>query len=390
MADAPATPAVETPAPSTPAADPNILSPSPGFNSMKEKLEKLMGEVIKPVQQKPMDTQPVDQPVLEKVPKPGEKPAEPAKAEPPKEDPVSPKAADWKKLKAERDDWQKKAERATALEKELVEVRQKAIESTIKPEDFEALKKDRQSLSDKLEQVALERSDRFHNHYNNLFTQATEAALEAAGKDKADQVKAVLEAPKSTWRKAILNEIIGQLDNDVDKLSLLAAVTKYDETRSDRDRELANYKVGLQKLREQQQSERETAQKQAEHNNVEMRRGVLSEVMKKAAAFEAFQEKEGDADHNAFVAKSRKLTEDFIMGRTEDGVAAMFPALASEGERLLKVVPKLNEKIAELEKALEAYKGAAPTSGEQPGTQKTDTKPKGFVETVMQNWPKPT
>lgn len=375
------------------------LNPPPdtGFNSMKEKLEKLMSEVRSKPETKPLDTTPVDQPELKKIEK--KEKQEPAKTEAPKDEPakadapkekedkafVSPSRENFKKLEQDRDTWKKKAESISVMEKELADLRQKLSETQgIKPEEVESLKKERQALNDRLEQVALERSDKFHSYYQNKFDSAMEAAVDAVGKERSEQIKAVMEAPKSAWRKDILNELISGMEKEVDKLSLLAAVTKYDEARSERERELGNWKANLQKLREHEESKA----REENERGLNRRKGILSEVLKVAeSSFPSFQEKEGDADHNAHVTKSRKLVEEFIMGTATDDMVKMLPAMAAEGERLMLLLPKLEAQLKEKDEALAVLKNAAPKPGEQKQSEKEE--PMGFKERVLANWPNP-
>lgn len=361
---------------------------SPGFNTLADKFKADMDQVLKPapVQQAPIDTAPKELPEVKKEPvKPK---AEPAKAhEPAKPDEKTDEAAmfsspNWKKLVADRDELKAKVKASTALEAQVTEYKTKLAElqtKVINPEEVETLRKERQSAMDKLERVALEQSDKFSSYYNSKFEQAMTQALDAVGKDKADQVKAILEAPKSAWRKNVLNEIIGGLDNEVDKLSLISAMNEYDKVRTERSKQLDDHKTNLSKLREvEQQNHRE-----AQEKDVARRKEMADRVLNAAVKFEAFQEKEGDEEHNASVLKSRKLVEDFFTGAMDDATATSLPIKAAEYNRLIKLVPTLQAKVKEQEEALASYKQASPKSGDIPPGQSQEA-PKSYKERVME------
>lgn len=374
-------------------APPQEAGPSPsgpGFNTMVEQLEKGMAEVrIKPAEQQPVipDTRPVEQKPVEKIQK--TEPAQPAK--PAESEPfVSPKAADWKKLKAERDELHKKAtehettakthaERAAALEKEYSEYKAK---TTFNPEEIETLKKDRESAHALLERVALEQTPKFRDYYNSKFEGALAQALDTVGKDKAEQVRAVLEAPKSAWRKGILNELVEGMESQVDRLNLIAAVNEYDRTRDERSKQLDNHKSALKELQahetksKKDQEERATALRQANQKT------LIKETLAKAENYESFKAND-DPAHNAQVAKNKKVIEQMIEGTIEDSVTLMLPIMAAEGERLTKVTADQKAKIAELEEALAKYKTAQPAL-EGSGAPAGEKTAKSYTEQVME------
>lgn len=340
------------------------------------------------------DAPPATPPELKKAPeKSKEAPKEaPPKAAPKEEETItSPRAADWKKLKADRDDWQKRAtehettskkhqERITALETEYTEYKTK---TAINPEEITALKKDRDDLATRLERHALAETPKFRDYYNAKFEAAIDRAVDAVGKERADQIKAVMEAPKSSWRKGMLNEILAGMETEVDKLNLIASVNEYDQARDERSKAIDNHK---EHLREWKATEVKKGEEQKARDAAN-RKAILAETLKAAEKFEAFQTKD-DPEHNLVVAKNKKLLEDFITGgQIPDAVLLMLPVLASEGERLQKAVPALNAKIAELEEALKKYQGAEPKLEGEGAPKSEGATPKGYVEQVVAAWP---
>lgn len=369
--------------------------PTTQINRMAEAFKNLVeNEVNKPpAPDKPIDTTPKPLPEAKKEP-----PKEPLKTEPLKEAEITkPKPSDWQALQQSRDEWKRKAETfskekvdvSSKLEKEINDYKAKLVEfetKSAKPEEVEALRKERQALQEKVERLDLASSEKFSSYYNSKFEQAVTQAVDAVGKDKTDQIKTLLEAPKSAWRKAQLNEIVGAMESEVDKLQLIAAMTEYDRTRSERDKQLDDHKVNLSKLREVQQQQ----QREAQERDVARRKGIVTDVIRKAAdSFEVFKEKEGDADHNAAVSKAHKLVEDFVMGTLDDSVAISLPLKAAEYDRVSKLIPTLQAKIKEQEEALANYKQAAPKGGEiPPGQKPASDRPKTFKEQVLEMMPR--
>lgn len=370
---------------------------SEGFQNMAKQLEGAMASFHKPpTEAPPLDTRPVEAPPLKKETKAETKPAEKAPEKPAspaekKEDEpfVSPKAADWKKLKAERDEWQKKAteheaivkthsEKAAALEKEYSEFKAK---SSVDPKQVDELKKAIEERDAKLERIALSETPKFRDYYNSKFEAAIGQALDAAGKDKGDQVRALLEAPKSAWRKGILNEMITGMENEVDKLSLLDAVNKYDAARSERDRELDNHKSALRELASVEQRHKQEQDERRAAN----RKAYTAEILKRAEAFASFKPSD-DPEHNAQVERNKRLVEDFLNEKLDSGVVGLMPVLASHGEFLERTMKVKDAKIAELEEALKKYQTAAPAL-EGGGDPKPEPQSSGasYTEQVKAN-----
>lgn len=384
-----------------PSAETEPPPPNTQINSMAEKLKGLMVDVAKPAPpEKPLDTRPKPLPELKKEPLLTAT-VPPTEAKPPEPKPVeqkpAPQAKDkneaemfssphWKELVASRDDWKSKTKEA-AKEVETYKAKVAELETKVaKPEEIEALKKERQDALDKLERISLEHSDKFSSYYNSKFEQAVAQAVDSVGKDKADQIKAILEAPKSAWRKAQLNEIVSTMESEVDKLQLISAMTDYDRVRGEKEKQLEDWRnnsIALRKANEQQQRE-------AQEQDMARRKAFASRALsEQAIKLEAFQEKEGDKDHNANVAKARKLVEDFVMGNMDDSLAISLPIKAAEYDRVSKLIPELQAKIKEQEEALAAYKQSAPRGGELPPGQKpSETTGKTFKERVMEMMPK--
>jgi hypothetical protein len=388
--------------PQSPATSPDddhvALPPDPGFqlNSMQDKLNKLMGEVLAKPEAKTVepaikpDAKPADKPADKQADKPATDANKPAEPDPP-ENFTSAKAADWKRLKdaiAQRDAKLNEIEKKVLLkEKELAEAQNKfkaEDRSPIYTKQIEELKAERDKLTEKLEAVALEKSERFSGHFQKTFDSAIARAKDAAGKDNSERVEQLLNLPPSQWRKERLNEIRQSLTG-VDQGQLDVAIADMDRARSEKDMALSKSRENYQRLQDVQKQEAAQNQQLIAARTEAMVQRVLS----MAKQYEAFQEKENDPEHNLQVKlNGERIASFFKMQLPAEEIATM-PIAAAEGKRLLeKVVPALQAEIAQLKQALEDKKTAIPNAaGGTKGSNATQAKPKSFTEHFREHWP---
>lgn len=354
------------------------------FNQMSQKLEKAMQEVTAPkVEAKPEATPEAKAEVA----------ATDAKTEP--ETFTSAKAADWKKLKADREEWQKKAtdleQKHTATVKELEAIRAKAIATDPTPElqkQLDELRTEKEKYLQQLETVALERSERFSSAFQKVFDASLARAKEAAG-DNAEKIDHLIQLPPSKWRKERIQEVAETL-SDMDRAALSMAITEYDRARSDRDEALKNSRENLKKV---QALDAEKSQREQQLNAARVEAAIKS-VMEKARSREAFQIKEGQDAHNASVKANEMEVDRFLRGQMSADAIAEIPLDAIEGRRLRSVVvPELQKRLAEAEAALKEYQTAKP--GTTGPVSKQQAKPSGgenngdrrpFMDKVLSQW----
>lgn len=371
---------------------------SPFFDKLVQQVEGNMSAEPSPelTQKAPPET-PAKPPAKPEPPKEQKPPAQPPQQplqqkEVPKDDEkvfTSPKAADWKKLKGERDEWQKKAtehettakthaEKYAALEKEHTEFKTR---TTIDPKEIEALKKDHEEAQARLARVALQETPKFKAHFDSRFEAAIKVAMSAVGKEHAEVIKGLMELPSdSKWRTEQIDQVLEGMTSQFSKLQLSQAITEFDKARDERGKELDKHKENLRELKAVEQKEAQ----QKQERDIANRKVMLAETLKQATKFDAFKESD-DPEHNIVVAKNRKLVEDFVMGGdVPDSVVLMLPVLASEGERLQKVVPTLHAKITELEEALAKYKTSTPSLEGQGAPKQEGDRIKGYVDQVME------
>lgn len=340
------------------------------FNSMANQLDKYMQEVADNSKPKP-DAPPEAKPdakaadttkpaaTTQQPDKSAEKPPEP-------ETFTSAKAADWKKLKEERQTWQTKAsefeKKFLESSKELEVIKAKAAATDPSPElkkQIDALTAEKEKYLNQLETVALERSERFNNIFKAKFEPALARAKEAAG-DHAEKIEHLMQLPPSKWRKERVHEIIETL-GDLDRAAVSNAFDKYDTARAERDDAIKNSKDSLSKLQamEAEQSKRDQELREANVN------AALQSIITTARKHEAFTLKDNDEEHNAMVKANEIALENFLRGKMSGSDVAALAIDGLEGRRLRdKVITSLNKKVEELEAAVKEYQSASPgTSG---------------------------
>lgn len=353
----------------------NHPSQSSKFNNMVTQLDKYMTEVAETAKQEPEAkpeakadekvkpvTQTTQQP--EKTP---EKPPEP-------ETFTSAKAADWKKLKEERQQWQTKhgemEKKFLETSKELEVIRAKAAATDPSPElkkQIEAITAEKDKYLSQLETVALERSERFANAFKKTFDSALARAKESAG-EHAEKIEHLIQLPPSKWRKERIQEIVETV-SDLDRAQIAMSIAEYDKARGEKEEALKNSKENLARV---QAMEAEVQKRDMEMKETNVS-SAISSLMATARKHEAFTVKDGDEEHNAMVKANEIALENFLRGKMSGADVAALAIDGLEGRRIRdKVVTSLTKKVEELEAAVKEYQAASPgTTGR---TAKAATK----------------
>lgn len=370
-------PAQPAEAPESPAPGEEIVQPAPDpTNMFKKRFEEAMASSIAPPEAPP---EPVKEVNGEHKPEPDDKTW------------TSPKAADWKKLKAELKE-KDEGLKATRAEKEALAARlqeaekKPAFDASSWDAKVKAADEERAKTTAELERVALERSPRFNGHFQRAIDTAIVAAKEAVGADKAAAVGDILTLPPSAWRKERLSEIIEGLP-DYDKTSFMVALNDHDRARKERQAALDDAKTSHSRL---QQAEAEQKAMEGKQREAVLETQVAG-ILKAASGFDSFKPSD-DPAHNAFVESNRLRIRQYLRGELSEQDYALMPIAAAEGERLAsRVVPALQKENEELKAALAAYQNQSPDLGSRTGDGGSKPsggkQPSGFIATYKANWP---
>lgn len=382
-------------------AHPDIMPPSKAFNDMASKLEAYMKEATaKPAATPDKSTAPDNKQVQTdsktKLPAQDDKakatPAEPAD-DPANKTITSAKAADWKALKEKRDQAEKTAaELKTKLDltsKEYEEFRKNSV-NTMELEKIRAEAKttadERQKLKEKLELVALEKSDEFNGFYKAQFDASLAKARTVVGKDHAEKIEALLALPPSKWRNERLNEIREGIESGFDQGQLDIAVAAYDSARMDRDSKLKDSKTNYARLEQRRMEDAVEAQQKQAIQTEAAKTAVLQLAQANVESFKRGEDKE----HNAFVEESEQYVDRFFKRQLGESELALLPVLAREAKRYAeRVVPSLEKELAEAKAALKQYQesNASPGGEGRPAGGSAGDKATGFVNRFNELWP---
>lgn len=302
---------------------------------------------------------------------PTDVPAEPPKDKAPVQDVDEPEpkgmsanaASNWKKLKAERNDYSQKLKAAQAeLEAERAKPRPD-------PKEIEAIKAERDAYSQRLQQLDVERHPKFQAYFEQKTTATLGLAKSIVGEANAKRLQDVLEMPDGQFRDSALEEISAEL-KPIQQNRLGAVVVEYDKIRQERSQHIAESRTNWQKLQEDQQ--RQAQQTQAQY--LKAFEEATSRATDPKEGLPVFQKRSGnteaDLQWNRQVDESLALAKNIYQGKMdapEIAKAALWSAsaplfLAQLNERNT-VISGLQKRISELEAAkprLSSASGATP------------------------------
>lgn len=289
---------------------------------------------VTPPPAKPAAVEPLSLPDFAPAPAPA------AKADIDDEPATSPRAKDWKAIKAERDSI--RAER-DELQRKYLELQSKSP-TTDQSSEIEKLKKERDYFDSLLRDVAYEK--------NPKFVEGRKAIIESATRnigDGSSKIGELLSLPSSPERNRMLNEMISGMTPMEQSVVGAAAVELEKITRSQRD-EISKYTLDQEANQRNQQQQAE-ARKQ-EHEK------LFNSVLERASALPVFQTREGDAEWNRGVENRRAVARNIAMGNIgPEGVfkaatwAAAAPALLEDLNAARASEVELRARIRQLEVA---------------------------------------
>jgi hypothetical protein len=350
--------------------------------------------------------EPLPKPAEPPPPTPADKakePPPPVAAEKPKETPpVTPTepdkwprtAQDWEKFKTVRDEGYKardtqiqalQAEK-TALEKKLSEVPQA-------PPDMEALKKERDELSETLKTVAVEKHPKFKQYYDTQIQNQIGMAKTIVGAENAAKIEQLLNMGESEYREAQLSEMLMEL-SALQQSRLGGVLNKLTELNTERQGEILKARDNYEQMQAKQAAESAQFRNQAEKQ-------FDSIVSKLQASGDdiLFTPQPGKDEWNAGVAERIKTAREMLFSgkipKAEPVIqaalhAAAYPAVLTELLEQIGKVKSLEDQIKTMSAAAPRMAGQAP-QGESPdmatnrsAAPKSGTRPMD----VTQDWMK--
>ena len=361
----------------TPNPDPEVEKT--GLVSMAEKFSSLMSGVQKtgapaapPATPAPIPgKQAAASPDLKPPAQPqGEAPAAPEAAESDSIPDIikTPKAAaEFRKIKQDRDEWKRKAELASA----------EAGGSQVAAE-FEDLKKRYERVSEELRLSNIERHPTFVAHFEPKMKAAIDMAKRSVGPDLADSVERIIAMPESDAKMEEISSLMGEL-NDFQKHRLNLAISNYDELSESRRTEIEKARADAgaisASLSEQKAVESARSRKMLED--------AVEATLANAGVLSGFSDK-ADASE---LEERRTFVRQFARGELPKEVYPWVPILAAEAMHLRETrLPELEKENAELKQQLSAFSASSP-SPSGGSSSEPQAKSEGFIAKFKQNWP---
>lgn len=386
-------------------ADPLPGQKSASFNSMADKLNKLMApfvEAAKPAAIVEAPPKPSEEPKTEpQVPPP--KPPDDKKVIAPIEDKQpdeelpesirkSPKASEeFKKIRTAAQQFKAESEKHAAkvksLEDELGKLKSAPVKPAPLPPEFESLKKEHEELSNQLKAVAIERHPSFRTHFESRTTAAVEKAKASIGPDVTDKAVKLAQLPPSEYRTEQLDKMLTELqDTSPSRAAFLADLIR-DVNSISYDRESA-----LKKARDDydfvQRQETLTAEK-SKAEAAQVREQLITTALNAAKDMEAFKRGE-DAKANEVIGERENFVKAYLNGAVDEKFAPFVPVLAMEATYLKEtLLPSLREENAKLLKQIQEMTQSTPRAGETGGKTSVPqgTPGKRFMEKYLENKP---
>lgn len=388
-------------------ADP-ITAPAPAKQpyqdtSVPDWMTMIKGELdIAPVTTPPTPTPEPPKPAPEK---PSDKPSEPAVTAP--KEPVKPDAPKpeepekrWPRTAVEWDNYKKAdKERLDNIARERDEI--KAERDRVKQEieslkkqgpspELDALKKERDELSDRLRLVSVENHPKFKSYFENKTNAQLELAKRIAGNGKGDRIVELLKAPESPIRDQELEQALADLTT-VQQSRIASVLNNLAEIESERHSEIAKARDSYERIQSEQQEAHKANQSKVQKTFTD----IVQSFTDKEKGNPAYQKRDGDEAWNSSVEQRLEQAKTLLFGDAgQDRVmkaaldAVAYPVALAQLKEVVSENARLQAQIKELTAAQPKVEGAQTTlTGGTPPTP----KPKGYDSDPMQaavNWMK--
>jgi hypothetical protein len=222
------------------------------------------------------------------------------------------------------------------------------------PQEFEELKKRYDETVNELEKVALERSSRFRDRFENAVNKHIEVAKAVAG-EHGEEVAKLLRQPRSPERNARLAEIREELGIEGDVIA--SALREITSLNLERDKALSDHKrtkALLDKMDEEQR------QQQVQEISAR-RRQAGEQILSKIKTLPEFNPDGKDPKHGEWTKEAIGFIEKANAGSITEEDSALLPAMAMKGAYLQQFrVPALEKEVETLRARLNQLQGASP------------------------------
>jgi regulator of replication initiation timing len=253
------------------------------------------------------------------------------------------------------------------VEKERDELKSKLeVFNGFDPKEYDSLKTERQKLAERLEAVALEKSDKFQKHFNGE-ADSIKALIKSAMGDKAEKAIKLLDLPDSDWRTEQLEALSEDL-TPLRRARLERAVADMDKLQIERNKVIENSSENWKKLQEAQAME--TTREKEKLNSVFDREIKSMGEPEKGVA--PFIQKDGDAAWNKGVKERIEKARQIFSGDISPEEKARYAAFSSALPEFEKTFASTLEENAKLKAELGKLRVSEPGLESSETTSDTD------------------
>lgn len=322
----------------------------------------------------PPPAQPPAQPAPNPSATPNPPPVQPP--EPPKTpEPAAAEGQDGPKWPRTAKDWDsykkasKEREEAIAKERDAIKAERDSVKAEIEKlqkqgpsADLEALKKERDELSEKLRLVAVENHPKFKAHFEGRTNAQIELAKRIVGTEKATRIAEILKTPEGAWRDSQMDDFIADL-NPMQQSRLGGVINALSEIGMEREREIANAKTTYERMTTEHKTAQERQQKEFKDNAEKAFSSELSslEDAKNPAGF-LFQKKDGNEAWNKEITERVESAKNLLFGKSNPETLTRAAFHAAAFPAVLKYAIERSEQVGKLEAQVKALTASNPTA----------------------------
>lgn len=277
------------------------------------------------------------------------------------------RADKWNKLHQKADFLE---QRAIKAEREVNELKAKLTQgtgsATPAPEfqkQLDAAIKERDSLLERLEAVAVERSPRFEQMFKPRQEGAIELAKQAVGVDRSERITQLLSMPPSQFRDEQLDQIANELTG-IRAGKLATAIAEIDKLHAEKQHLSTRGNELFKQWTQEEQSRQKTAQEEAVKKATSEFDSEL-DTWRKSVPF--LQPKDGDQEHNSRVQQRIETAKQVFSGGMDWRDLSKAALWAAIGPDLAQQLSAALQKLQTIESENASLRGSQPNVASDAG-----------------------
>src|SRR6185436_15635433 len=257
--------------------------------------------------------------------------------------------------------------------------------------ELDALRKERDDLSDRLRVVAVEQHPKFKQYFETKTNEQLELAKEIVGNGKSDAIVSLLKQPDSQWRRQRIEELTVEM-SPLQQSQIAGVMLSLSSINRERQGALAGAKETYEKMVADQKTAAEKQASEVKSNLEKLLNESLAKVQDAKTGLAAFQTREGDDEWNRGVETRIASAKNMLTGTVQPaaamevmlmGIAA--PAVLNQLKDALEENGKLQAQIKELSSATPRLETGTP-SGTETGSQPVQVKAGSNPHEAIKGW----